>query len=102
MIQYKLKRLVSHAKKNPSNHYDIDMLLIRKNTQKLLELYLDTKLNFFEHINEKKAVKGINVIKKLNGTLLPSSLLTIFKSFIRPHLDYGDVIKREVVSGIRP
>ena len=42
-------------KKNPSNHYDIDMLLIRKNTQKHLELYLDTKLNFFEHINEKKS-----------------------------------------------
>ena len=37
-------------------------------------------------------VKDISVIKKLNVTLPCSSLLTIYKSFIRPHLDYGDVI----------
>ena len=39
------------------------MLLKRKNTQKHLGLYLDAKLNFSEHINEKikKAVKGISV-----------------------------------------
>ena len=37
-------------------------------------------------------VKGISAIKKLNVTLPCSSLLTIYKSFIRPHLDYGDVI----------
>ena len=39
----------------------------------------------------KKAIKGISVIKKLNVTLPRSSLLTIYKSFIRPHLGYGDV-----------
>ena len=40
----------------------------------------------------KKAVKCISVIIKLNVILPRSSLLTIHKSFIRPHLDYGDVI----------
>ena len=71
-----------------------NMLLNSKNTQKHLGLYLDTKLNFSEHINEKikKAVRGISVIKNLNVTSSYSSLLTIYKSFIRPHLDYGDVI----------
>ena len=71
-----------------------NILLNSKNTQKHLGLYLDTKLNFSEHINEKikKAVRGISVIKNLNVTSLHSSLLTIYKSFIRPHLDYGDVI----------
>ena len=71
-----------------------NMLLNSKNTQKHLGLYLDTKLNFSEHINEKikKAVKGISVIKNPNVTSSHSSLLTIYKSFIRPHLDYGDVI----------
>ena len=70
------------------------MPLNRKNTQKHLGLHLDSKLNFAEHINEKikKAVKVISVIKKLNVTLPRSSLLTIYKLFIRPHLDYGDVI----------
>ena len=91
------QEVVFSRKKNPSNHNDIyfnNMPLNRKNTQKHLGLYLDAKLNFSEHINEKikKAVKGISVIKKLNVTLPCSSLLTIYKSFIRPHLDYGDVI----------
>ena len=40
----------------------------------------------------KKAVKGISAIKELNVTLPLFSLPTIYKSFIRPHLDYGDVI----------
>ena len=70
------------------------MPLNRKNIQKHLGLYLDAKLSFSEHINEKikKVVKGISVIKKLNVSLPRSSLLRIYKSFIRPHLDYGDVI----------
>ena len=70
------------------------MPLNRKNTQKHLGLYLDAKLNFSEHISKKieKAGKGISVIKKLNVILPRSFLLIICKSFIRPHLDYGDVI----------
>ena len=40
----------------------------------------------------KKAVKSISVIKKINIILPRSSLITIYKLFIRPHLDYGDVI----------
>ena len=79
------------------NHSDIyfnNIPLKRKNTQKHLRLYLDAKLKFSEHINEKvgTTVKGIGVIKKLNVTLLRFSLLTIHKWFIRPHLDYGDII----------
>ena len=93
MLQNKPK----NCKKIPSNHSDIyfnNMQLKRNNTQKHVGLYLDVKLNFSEHINEKikKAVKGINLTKKLSVTLPRSSLLTIYKSFVRPHLDYGDVI----------
>ena len=70
------------------------MPLKRRNTQKHLGLYLDAKLNFSEHINEKikKAVISISLIRKLNVTLLRSSLLTIYRPFIRPHLDYGNMI----------
>ena len=68
--------------------------VIRENFQKRLGLFLDSKLNFSGHINEKikKATKGMNVIRKMNLSLPRSSLLTICKSFVRPHLDYGDVI----------
>ena len=62
--------------------------------QKHLGLYLNGKLNFSHHINVKisKANKGIGIIKRLSHILPRKSLITIYKSFIRPHLDYCDVI----------
>ena len=62
--------------------------------QKHLRLFLDEKLTFGHHLNEKisKANKGIGLIKRLYSYLPRNSLLSIYKSFIRPHLDYGDVI----------
>ena len=55
---------------------------------------LDEKLNFSEYINEKlkKVTKSINLLRKLNLTFPCSPLLIIYKSFIRPHLDYGDIV----------
>ena len=66
-----------------------NFLIVKENVQKHLGLLLDTKLNFLIHINEKmkKVNKGISVIKKLNLSLPHSSLITIYKSFVRPHLD---------------
>ena len=32
------------------------------------------------------------MIKKLGNNLPGDALLTIYKSFVRPHLDYGDII----------
>ena len=40
----------------------------------------------------EKANKGIGLIRKIAHILPRQSLLTIYKSFIRPHLDYGDII----------
>ena len=69
------------------------MLVARTVCQKHLGLYLDEKLGFYDHINAKisKANAGIGIIKALSNTLPRKSLLTIYKSFIRPHLDYCDV-----------
>ena len=62
--------------------------------QKHLGLVLDEKLNFGHHLSMKisKANKIIGVIKRLRNYLPRKSLLNIYKSFVRPHLDYGDVI----------
>ena len=56
-------------------------------------MHLDEKLNFSQHINIKisKANKGIGIIERLSHILPRTSLLTIYKSFIRPHLDYWEV-----------
>ena len=55
---------------------------------------IDEKFNFNHHLKEKiaKANKGIGLIRKLPHILPRQSLLTIYKSFIRPHLDYGDIV----------
>ena len=59
-------------------------------SQKHLGLIFDEKLNFESHLKEKclKFNKGIGIIKKLQNTLPRQALLTIYKSFVRPHLDY--------------
>ena len=57
-------------------------------------MYLDSKLNFSEHLKTifQKTNKTIGLLHKLQS-LLPSTPLTIiYKSFIRSHLDYGDMI----------
>ena len=57
-------------------------------------MFLDFKLNFQEHFENmlNKVNKTIGLLRKLQNTLPRPSLLTIYKSFIRPHLDYGDII----------
>ena len=57
-------------------------------------MQVDKKLNFGEHLSkvESKVNKTIGIIRKLQNVLPRSALLTIYKSFIRPHLDYGDII----------
>ena len=37
-------------------------------------------------------MQGVGVSRKLSKILLWNSLTTIYKSFGRPHLDYGDVL----------
>ena len=62
--------------------------------KKHLGMHLDETLNFTLPIKEKmsKALKSIGIIKKLSKSLPPHSLVKIYKSLVRPHLDYGDTI----------
>ena len=57
-------------------------------------MFLDFKLTFQEHLENmlNKVNKTIGLLRKLQNTLPRPSLLTIYKSFIRPHLDYGNII----------
>ena len=55
---------------------------------------LDTKLNFQENLNKalSKVNKIIGLLRKLQAFLPRQSLVTVYKAFIRPHLEYGDII----------
>ena len=98
MPQNRLKGSVFSRKANTSNHetvYFNSVLVTRENIQKHLGFFLDSKPSFFDHINEKnkKATKGVNVIRKMNLLIPRASCLTIYKSLFRPHLDYDHVIR---------
>ena len=72
-----------------------DVSVERASHQKHLGIYLDEKLNFKMHIDTVscKVNKGISIIKKLKHTLpRKPPLLTIYKAFLRSHIDYGDII----------
>ena len=55
---------------------------------------LDLKLTFEEHLlNVFKTVnRTIGLIRKLQNVLPRITLVTIYKAFVRPHLDYGDIL----------
>ena len=62
--------------------------------QKRLGLTLDIKLNFSEHIKSitNKISKTMAFLRKFQQILPMSTLLTIYKTFIRSRLDYADII----------
>ena len=63
-------------------------------SQKRLGVIFVEFLKFLEHfkIILSKINKSIGLLRKLQSLLPRNALITIYKSFIRPHLDYNDVI----------
>ena len=61
-------------------------------------LFLDPKLSFDDHLQciLIKSRKIIRLIRKLQPIIPRAALWPIHKSFLRPHLDYGDVIYGQV------
>lgn len=55
---------------------------------------MDNKLDFQEHIKDmfSKVNKTMVLLHKVHKILPRSSLLVIHKSFIRPHLDYENIM----------
>ena len=62
--------------------------------QKHLGVCLDDKLDFREHFRNifKKVKRTISFLRKLQNNLPRYPLVTIYKFFIRPHLDYGGIL----------
>ena len=63
-------------------------------SQKHLDIILAEQLKFCEHLKilTSKINKTIGLLLKLQNFLPRSSLIAIYKAFVRPHLDYGDII----------
>ena len=92
-----VQEVLFSRKKKAQSHPIISLNNIqveKSSNQKHLGLILDEKLNFKQHIDSaiSKINKGIAVIKKLRYNLPRKSLITIYKAFLRPLIDYGDII----------
>ena len=61
---------------------------------KHLGLTLDSKLSFSAHIQAAiaKSIKAIGMLKLMSKYLSRNTLSEVYKLYVRPHLDYGDVI----------
>ena len=67
--------------------------MTQSTSQKHLGLFLETKLDIHKRTKNifNKVNKTIGLMHKPYLILSNSSLLTIYKFFIRPHLDYWDI-----------
>ena len=71
-----------------------DRPIIEVNDHKHLGVYLSTDCSWHSHISfmTKKAWKRVNIMRKLKHVLDRKSLEIIYISFIRPLLEYADVV----------
>ena len=62
-------------------------------SQRHLGILLDSKLTFEEHYKAmlSKTNRTIRLLRKLQSLQPKAALITTYKAFVRPHLDYGDV-----------
>ena len=69
----------------------------KEDQQKHLGLTLDSNLSFKKHLCNKisKAKKVLGTLKPLSRYLPTKTLDLMYKSFVRPHLDYCDIIYHE-------
>ena len=72
------------------NGYEI----VVKAEHKHLGMILDSKLSFQSHVTEAiiKARKGVGIIRFLSKYVSRDVLDQIYNLYVRPHLDYGDIM----------
>ena len=70
------------------------LLFSQWKSQKHLGIILDSKLTFKDQNTTvlSKTNRTIALLRKLQNLLPGEPLITIYKAFVRPHLNYGDVL----------
>ena len=84
-------------KKMKSSHpsvYFYNIPVSSTSVHKHLGMLLNDKLSYEHHLKSalNKIKKTIGLLCKFHQILPRQSFITIYKSFIRPHLDYGDIV----------
>ncbi len=89
--------VIFSQKRIPANHPPTvfnGAPVLRVQEQKHLGVILDSKLSFASHIQSivSKCRRGIGMLRFLSKYLPRHTLNEMYKLYVRPHLDYGDVI----------
>ena len=89
----KCKHLHLGASSEPSFRME-DEDISSSNTEKDLGIHIDSKLKFQTHISTqvKKANQKLGLIKRSFSYMDKEMFLTLYKSLVRPHLEYGNNI----------
>ena len=93
----KTEEVIFSAKRIKPHHPNLflgDTEVERKSEHKHLGLILDSKLDFKSHIREAimKARRGMGIIRYLSRYVSRNVLDQVYKLYVRPHLDHGDII----------
>jgi hypothetical protein len=89
---------VSFSNKRTPSNFEIlhfNTIEVKQSSEtKHLGMILDSNLNFNNHVAEKlsKSKQGLGVMQQLSKWVPRRSLEEIYKLYVRPHLDYGDII----------
>ena len=81
--------------KNPKKTYHLnDQVLDVTDSEKDLGVIIDNSLRFHDHTASavKKANQILGVIKKSYNTRDKTTICTLYKGLVRPHLEYGNAI----------
>lgn len=91
-LESSFSRKLNKPNQSPLNFNDT--VVIQRRSQKHLVMISETKLDFQEHLKYKvsRTSKKTGLLRKLNKKLTRNLVLTIYKSFIRAHLDSGGII----------
>ena len=94
-------QVIFSQKKNKSIHPSLffnGAPVVMKDEQKHLGMILDSALNFHSHVKEKivSARRRIEVIRYLSKYVSRDVLDQMYKLYVIPHLDYGDIIYHKV------
>ena len=88
--------IFSRKIKNPTHPLLVfnNAIVSQTNLQKHFGVMLDLKLTFEEHLLNvfKKVNRKIGLWCKLQYVLPRITLVTIYKAFVRPHLDFGNML----------
>lgn len=97
VLHFNLKNHIPGSIQIRINDDDVTHVIPSSRSARFLGIYVDYRMSFRSHVEQvhKKCSRALNILKFLCGTWWgsdPSTLLILYKSFIRSIIDYGSFI----------